>query len=216
MKVLITGTSSGIGLETAKLFCKLGHDVVGIDKTAAKPFCDKFTPITLDINDYHSYPDIPDVNILVNNAGTDDEKMCMRTNMEALYHITEQYGMQPHIKAIINIASVSAHNGAEWAMYAASKGAVLAYTKNVAHRVAEYGATCNSISPGGVITPMNQHILDNKELTEEVLGETTLGKWATAREIAEWIVFLGLCNKSMTGQDIIIDNGETTKFNFVW
>ena len=39
---------------------------------------------------------------------------------------------------------------------------------------------------------------------------------ATADEIADWVYFIAVVNKSMTGQDVIIDNGELTKFNFVW
>ena len=56
---------------------------------------------------------------------------------------------------MLNVCSTSAHNGAEFPEYCASKGGLLAYTKHLAMRIAQYGATCNSISPGGVITPMN-------------------------------------------------------------
>ena len=73
-------------------------------------------------------------------------------------------------------ASVSAHKGAEFPEYCASKGGVLAYTKNVALRVAKYGATCNSISAGGVITELNAHILENKSLWDQVMAETLIPK----------------------------------------
>ena len=48
------------------------------------------------------------------------------------------------------------------------------------------------------------------------MAETLLKRWASAEEIAEWAYFVSVVNKSMTGQDIIIDNGELTKFNFIW
>ena len=88
--------------------------------------------------------------------------------------------------------------------------------ERTAAEVAKYGATCNSISPGGVKTCSNAHILQNPELYREVLNETMLGKWATPGEIATWVYFVATVNRSMTAQDIIIDNGELAKFNFVW
>ena len=69
-------------------------------------------------------------------------------------------------------ASVSAHNGAEFPEYCASKGGGLAYTKNVALRVAKYGATCNSISAGGVNTELNAHILEHPAEWDKEMAET--------------------------------------------
>nr|DAE18931.1 MAG TPA: tropinone reductase [Siphoviridae sp. ctiOl67] len=63
---------------------------------------------------------------------------------------------------------------------------------------------------------MNEHILKNEKLYQNVLNETLLRRWATAEEIAEWVYFITVINKSMTGQDIIIDNGELCKYNFIW
>ena len=88
--------------------------------------------------------------------------------------------------------------------------------KNVATRVAKYGATSNSISAGGVITPLNDHILNDSKLYKAVLNETMLGKWAEPEEIAEFVYFLSVINKSMTGEDIFVDNGEALKSNFIW
>ena len=45
---------------------------------------------------------------------------------------------------------------------------------------------------------------------------TPLKKWATAAEIAQWIYFIAVMQNSMTGQDVVIDNGEMIKSNFVW
>lgn len=41
-------------------------------------------------------------------------------------------------------------------------------------------------------------------------------QWATVEEMAEWTYFLAVVNKSMTAQDVLIDNGEIAKANFVW
>ena len=73
-----------------------------------------------------------------------------------------------------------------------------------------------SISPGGVITPANRHILEDERLYEAVKAETLLGKWAQAEEIADLAYFLTVTNRSITGEDILIDNGEMLKSNFIW
>ena len=156
------------------------------------------------------------LNILINNAGVQDSGRDIDVNLRGTIYCTEKYGIQPNIKSIVMTASVSAHNGAEFPEYCASKGGVLAYTKNVALRVAKYGATCNSISAGGVITELNAHILENPALWDQVMAETLLPKWATVEEMAEWTYFLAVVNQSMTAQDILIDNGEIAKANFVW
>ena len=214
MKVLITGTSKGIGKATAELFLIRGHFVIGIDK--------EWSTIDHPLYEHRRYdidlflPDISGVEVLINNAGVQNTGHDIRTNLESLIKVTEKYGIQPSIKSIVNVASTSAHNGAEFPEYCASKRGVLAYTKNVALRVAQVGATCNSISPGGVTTEMNDHIIQNPELWRAVMAETLIPKWASAEEIAEWIYFVAAVNKSMTGQDIIIDNGELSNFNFVW
>ena len=54
------------------------------------------------------------------------------------------------------------------------------------------------------------------EIPDEVLNETLLHKWASSEEIAEWVYFITVINKSMTGEDILIDNGEMLKSNFIW
>ena len=114
------------------------------------------------------------------------------------------------------MASASASTGAEFPEYVASKGGMVAYMKNVALRIAQYGATSNSISAGGVMTSLNQHIMDDDNLWNAVLNETLLNKWASAQEIADLTYFLTVNNKSITGQDILIDNGEALKSNFIW
>lgn len=219
MRVVVTGGAQGIGRAIAMKFLDMGHEVHVIDIQTWEHYirdgqCQYWKA---DVSYAESLPNITDVDILINNAGTFDQDVDnIAVNLLGTRNCTEKYGIRPGIKAIVNIASVSAHNGAEFPMYAASKGGVLAYSKWTALRIAEYGATCNSISPGGVLTPSNHHILKSPELTKQVMAETTLYKWATEEEIADWVYFVAVINKSMTGQDIIIDNGETTKANFIW
>lgn len=215
MKILITGTSQGIGKAIAELFLKEEHIVIGIDRQKAGIEHKNYMHYQLDVRDYDNLPDISDINILINNAGTQNEAD-IDINLKALIHITEKYGIQENICSILNIGSASAHTGSEFPEYCASKGGVLAYTKNVAMRVAPFGATCNSLDPGGVLTPLNACVMNDENLWEQIMDETPLKKWATSEEIAKWAYFLTVTNTFCTGQSILVDGGESINHKFIW
>jgi NAD(P)-dependent dehydrogenase (short-subunit alcohol dehydrogenase family) len=215
MKTLITGTSQGIGKAIAELFLENGHIVIGIDRQEATISHDNYSHMTNDVRDIESLPQIPEVEILINNAGTQNEED-IDTNLKALIRITEKYGIQEKIRSVLNVGSASGHTGSEFPEYCASKGGVIAYTKNVALRIAVYGATCNSIDPGGVYTPLNDCVVNDPELWQEIMYQTPLKKWATAQEIAQWAYFLTVTNSFCTGQNILVDGGESINYNFVW
>ena len=215
MKILITGTSQGIGKAIAELFLSKNHTVIGIDRQNSAIENENYTHFVCDIRDFDRLPDIENVNVLINNAGTQNEAD-IDINLKALIRITEKYGVQPDIRAILNIGSASAHTGSEFPEYCASKGGVTAYTKNVAVRVAKYGATCNSLDPGGVLTPLNGCVINDKALWQEIMDETPLKRWATPEEIAQWAYFLTVTNTFCTGQSIVVDGGESINYNFVW
>ena len=217
MKVLISGTSKGIGKAIALIFLKHDHEVIGLD-ILDKTINDKnYTHYVCDVRKKETLTNISNVEVLINNAGVQTNSLDdINTNLVGLINTTNKYAFQENIKSIINVASASARTGSEFPYYAASKGGVVAYTKNTAIEVAKYGATCNSISPGGVIGDANKHILESEELYEKVLNEAILHKWAKEEEIAEFAYFLAVYNKSMTGEDLLIDNGEQLKSNFIW
>ena len=215
MKILITGTSQGIGKAIAKRFLKDNHRVIGIDRQESSISHENYTHFTCDVRDYKRLPEVENVEILINNVGTQNEQD-IDINLKALIHITERYGVQPCIRSILNIGSASAHTGAEFPEYCASKGGILAYTKNVAMRVAPYNATCNSLDPGGVLTPLNECVMNDETLWAEIMNETPLRRWATPEEIAEWAYFLTVTNTFCTGQSILVDGGESINYNFVW
>ena len=213
MKVLITGTSQGIGKAIAELFLQKGHCVVGIDRQEASVAHECYSHILADVRD--ELPEIEGVEILVNNAGTQNEAD-IDINLKSLIKITERYGIQPCIKSILSVGSASGHTGSEFPEYCASKGGVIAYTKNVALRVAQYGATCNSLDPGGVLTPLNDCVVDDPVLWKQIMDETPLKRWATVEEIAAWAYFLTVENRFCTGQSIVVDGGESINSRFIW
>ena len=213
MKVVITGTSQGIGKGIAELFLQKGHSVVGIDRQVASVEHENYTHVQCDVRD--ELPEITDVEILVNNAGTQNEAD-IDINLKALVRVTEKYGVQPAIKSVLSIGSASGHTGSEFPEYCASKGGVIAYTKNVALRIAQYGATCNSLDPGGVLTPLNDCVVNDPVLWEQIMAETPLKRWASVEEIAAWAYFLTVENRFCTGQSIVVDGGESINSRFIW
>lgn len=215
MKVLITGTTQGIGKAIAEIFLREGHTVIGIDRQDKSIDNPNYVHYKCDVREKAKLPALEGIEILINNAGTQNEDD-IDINLKALIYITEKYGIQPKIKSVLNIGSASGHTGAEFPEYCASKGGVLAYTKNVAMRIAPYGATCNSLDPGGVETPLNECVMHDPKLWAEIMDETPLRRWATVEEIAEWAYFLTVTNKFCTGQNILVDGGESINYNFVW
>ena len=213
MKVVITGTSQGIGKGIAELFLQKGHSVIGIDRQVASVEHENYTHVQCDVRD--ELPEIADVEILVNNAGTQNEAD-IDINLKALVRVTEKYGVQPAIRSVLSIGSASGHTGSEFPEYCASKGGVIAYTKNVALRIAQYGATCNSLDPGGVLTPLNDCVVNDPVLWEQIMAETPLKRWASVEEIAAWAYFLTVENRFCTGQSIVVDGGESINSRFIW
>lgn len=215
MRVLITGTASGIGRAIAQKFLNEGHAVFGMDRLAGTIQHAMYTHYETDIFK-GKLPQLPPVEILINNAGVQNSGEDIDINLKGSMRITEAYAMQEAIHSVLFIASASALTGAEFPEYVASKGGMVSYMKSTALRVAKFGATANSLSPGGVLTDLNQHIIEDPQLWQAVMKETLLPKWAAPEEIAEWAYFVTVCNRSMTAQDILIDNGEAAKANFIW
>ena len=216
MKVLITGSSKGIGLAAANRFLKLGHEVIGIDLLPSNINHPNYHHYIADISKKKQLPDIKDINIIFNNAGKQNDHD-IDNNLVGTINVTEKYAFQDQIKSVLFNASASARSGFEFPEYVASKAGVVGYMKNVATRLATYGATANSISLGGVLTDSNAPVLEDEDSWNQIMEATPLKKWATLEEVCDWVYFLTVTNKSASGQDILIDNGEfNLNSTFVW
>ena len=215
MNILITGTSSGIGKGCAEYFLKEGHLVYGFDKDTSTISHPAYTHFCLDIRDKSAYPKLSPVDIVINNAGVQDGDD-IDVNLKGTISITEHYAIHPAIHSVIMIGSASGHTGSEFPEYAASKGGVLAYTKNVAMRIAPYQATCNSLDFGGVLTELNRPVMEDQKLWNQIMELTPLKRWMTVEEAAQWIYFMAVINRFCTGQNILIDGLEAVNCNFIW
>ena len=214
MTVLVTGTSRGIGLAIAQKFLAEGHRVWGVDLLPGAIEHPAYAHVQGDIREVTA--NVPDLAVLVNNAGTLEEADAIDVNLMGTMAFTERHLDSPSLKSVLFVASASARNGAEFPRYSASKAGLVGYMKNLALNLSRRGVTVNSVSPGGVITPANEHILQSPELYGAVKAETLLGKWAEPEEVADLVYYLSAVNRSITGEDILMDNGEQLKSNFIW
>ena len=161
------------------------------------------------------------VDILVNNAGVTRDNLLMRmseeewdtvinTNLKGAFNFTKAL-TRPFIKQrsgrIINIASVIGLIGnAGQSNYAASKAALIGFTKSIAKELAPRGITVNAIAPGFIETDMTA-VLDDK-VREEVLGRVPLGRFGSSDDIAHAAVFLAMEPTGyVTGQVLTVDGG---------
>lgn len=177
--ILITGGSSGIGLETARIFVAAGDDV-----HIASRSLDKLEAARRELGDVHLHPldvtdqaavdalfiDIGPVDVLVANAGVclqarlddadSDEvwQTTMDVNLNGVYYCLKAAAKtMPDGGAIVTVSSGLGKNArAAYEAYTASKHAVLGLTKCVALELAPRQIRANAVCPGWVDTPMSR------------------------------------------------------------
>ena len=215
-RVLITGTTSGIGRATAIKFLNCGYEVVGFDIRKSSIESYNYTHYVIDVSRPDTFPALEPFNIVINNAGTLDEHRVIDTNLMGYIYIAEQYCYQDCIESVVNVGSISAWSGIEPLRYVASQGGRMSITKTMAMQLGnKYKATVNSISFGAVVTELDKEWFEDPRLVQAIADENILKKWMDVEEAAEWIYFVAVVNKSLTGQDILIDNGESANYNFI-
>lgn len=215
LKVLITGTTSGIGKATAEKFLKEGYIVYGIDIKNATIKHENYTHYIADVRDAKQLPELDNINILINNAGSIKEDEALDTNIVGYINVAEKYCFQPEIKSVVNVGSGCSVTGVDLPFYCASNGARNSYTINLANRLGElYKVPVNLVGLELVETDFDG-LFDHPDRVEEVKKLTLLERSMTLEDASKWIYFLAVENKNMTGQCIMVDNGESVKHHFV-
>jgi len=161
------------------------------------------------------------LDILVNNAGitrdgllirmTDEQwDAVIKVNLNGTFYCT-RVGVRPMMKAkwgrVINLASVVGLMGNPGqANYAATKGAVIAFTKTVAKELASRNITCNAIAPGFITTALTDAMTDKAK--EAIMVRIPMDRLGAPEDVANAALFLASEEASyITGQVIPVDGG---------
>lgn len=205
MRVLVTGSSRGIGHQIKSLFNLNGHDVYSPDRTEL----DLSTGFKLDRTDF---------DVIINNAGINplsniidmDQEYVMKVNYYAPLKIIQQclpYMIEQRSGHIINIGSIWSHISKESrAAYSASKSALESLSRSITSEYSKYGILANTVSPGFILTDLTKQ--NNTEEEIKVLEDNLpVKRLGDINDVANLVYFLATQNKYITGQNIIIDGG---------
>lgn len=235
---LITGAGRGIGRSVAIALSRLGADVALVSRTrdeldeVLSLLSNPGLGIAANLSDPHSPAAVVKecvsrfgrIDILVNVAGMvirkpaedtlpADWDACFGLNVKAMAEMCRE--TIPHLRKnaganIVNMSSITGSLGMPLrAAYAATKAAILGYTRVLAKELAPENIRVNAIQPGFIDTAFVTPYLAGKPKTmAEVLGHIPLGRGGTPEEAAWPIVFLASPAASyITGQSIIVDGG---------
>jgi NAD(P)-dependent dehydrogenase (short-subunit alcohol dehydrogenase family) len=211
---VITGTASGIGAESARLFAAEGAKVVGVDLSDE---AEGDLAIQADVTDPEAVEDMyaqareefGKIDVLFNNAGIspDDDRSILDTSVESWDRVQNvnlksvflccKFGI-PHLLdngggSIINTASFVAVMGAAVSQisYTASKGGVLAMSRELGVEFARKGIRVNALCPGPVNTPLLQELFaKDPEKAERRFEHLPPGRFADVAELANGALFL--------------------------
>ncbi|MEN3360786.1 MAG: hypothetical protein V7637_4768 [Mycobacteriales bacterium] len=235
--VVVTGAAGGIGAAVVTALHSAGYAVVGIDLAEAG-WPQVATRLVGDVTD----PAVHDAAAAtatalgplvgwVNTAGiaaaapvTDVSVEGYRTLIDINFGGT-LWGVAAAVRAmrdaggaggsIVSISSTQAHVGfPSYPLYAASKGAIEALTRQVAAEYAAAGIRCNAIAPGVIATALNDRILAEAEDPDSLRAAwdalCPIGRWGTADDVARLTRYLiGPESGFLTGQVLTLDGGQT-------
>jgi NAD(P)-dependent dehydrogenase (short-subunit alcohol dehydrogenase family) len=231
---VITGAAGGIGAATAALFTREGGRVVGVDLVEHST---GELPLQADLVDEDAVQsvytrardELGRVDVLFNNAGISpsDDASVLDTTLEAWERVQAvnlrsvflccKHGI-PHLLdagggSVINTASFVAVLGAATSQisYTASKGGVLALSRELGIEFARRGVRVNALCPGPVDTPLLQQLYANDpEQAARRLVHVPIGRFARADEIANAALFLASDESSyVTATAFMADGGIT-------
>jgi len=229
---VITGAAGGIGTATVELFQREGAKVVGVDLAANAP---GDLSLRVDITQEDQVADMYSrargafgrIDVLFNNAGISppDDGSALDTIIEAWQRVQDvnlrgvflccKHGI-PHLLesgggSVINTASFVAVMGAATSQisYTASKGGVLALSRELGVEFARRGVRVNALCPGPVDTPLLRELFaKDPQQAARRLVHVPMGRFARAEEIAQGALFLASDDASyVTASTFLVDGG---------
>ena len=166
------------------------------------------------------------IDILVNNAGIYDRRSIEATTEEQFDKMLTVNTKGPFLgiklalealkasgnASIVNLSSTAGLRGSFAVHYGASKGALRLMTKSIASTYAKDGIRCNSVHPGPIDTEMGHTAVPPDQLEERLYQRIPMGRFGTAEEVANVILFLASDESSfVTGSEVVVDGGATCK-----
>jgi NAD(P)-dependent dehydrogenase (short-subunit alcohol dehydrogenase family) len=232
---VVTGASGGIGAATVELFQREGASVVGVDLRSDSPGDLALrADLTSEEQVRETFQRVRDeyerIDVLFNNAGIspNDDGSVLETALEAWERVLEvnlrsvflccKHGI-PHLLendpplrgSVINTASFVAVMGAATSQisYTASKGGVLALSRELGVEFARRGVRVNALCPGPVDTPLLRELFaKDPEKAARRLVHVPMGRFARAEEIAQAALFLASDESSfVTASTFLVDGG---------
>ncbi len=229
---VVTGAAGGIGAATVEVFQREGAKVVGVDLLEGAP---GDLALAVDVTEEFAveqmYRQVAEqfgrIDILFNNAGIspDDDTSVLDTTFEAWQRVQDvnlksvffccKHGI-PHLLeagggSVINTASFVAILGAATSQisYTASKGGVLALSRELGVEFARRGVRVNALCPGPVDTPLLQELFaKDPARAARRLIHVPMGRFGKAEEIANGVLFLASDESSfMTASTFLVDGG---------
>jgi NAD(P)-dependent dehydrogenase (short-subunit alcohol dehydrogenase family) len=234
---VITGAASGIGATTARLFAEEGARVAGVDLAEGS---EGNLQLRADMTDEEQVADayrkvrerFGRIDVLFNNAGisVSEDRSVLETPLEAWQRVQEvnltsvylccKHGI-PHLRearggSIINTASFVALMGsaASQISYTASKGGVVALSRELGIEWARENIRVNALCPGPVDTPLLRELLaQDPEGAERRLVHVPMGRFARPQEIANAALFLASEEASyVNAATLVVDGGITSAY----
>lgn len=227
MKILISGTSKGLGFDLAEYFSSQGHDVIGF----ARSECPKANFLHIpkidaskkeNLESIHDH--IASSDALINNIGmaydgilaTQGYESIARMidiNLLSVVMLTKMYVRarlaQKKSGSVVNISSIISQRGfAGLSVYSATKGALNSLTQSLAREMGPKGFRFNAILPGYFESDLSASLDEAKK--SQIIRRTPLGRLATTKDICPLADFLvSEKSKFITGQLISVDGGLT-------